>query len=241
MSAQTSVSEPTESSTMYELVNVSFGYHSTVPVLRDVSVRIRPGEKIAIVGANGVGKTTFLRLLAGQLTASSGSYRAFGTTVEPDSETQRSVFAKQVALVTSRFDTTLSEGQKKRVSLSAMLAFRPPVILLDEPMNALDGPGRRWLLDVLKELKTSDKTVILGTYDLALVQLVADRVLVLSEQHTLLADGPAQKVAWDTDLMVKAGLLHEHVHTHDGTTHRHFHAMLPQEGGTHHEDEHRNK
>jgi cobalt/nickel transport system ATP-binding protein len=143
-----------------------------------------------------------------------------------------------VALVTSRFDTTLSEGQKKRVSLSAMLAFRPPVILLDEPMNALDGPGRKWLLDVLKELKTSDKTVILGTYDLALVQLIADRVLVLNEEHTLLAEGPAQKLAWDTDLMIKAGLLHEHVHTHDGTTHRHVHPLLPQEGGTHHEDEH---
>jgi cobalt/nickel transport system ATP-binding protein len=108
-------------------------------------------------------------------------------------------------------------------------------------MNALDGPGRQWLLGVLKELKTSDKTMILGTYDLALVQLIADRVLVLDEQHTLLADGPAQQLAWDTDLMVKAGLLHEHVHTHDGTTHRHVHPLLPQEGGTHHEDEHGNE
>jgi cobalt/nickel transport system ATP-binding protein len=147
-------------------------------------------------------------------------------------------FSGRVALVTSRFDTTLSEGQKKRVSLGAMLAFSPPVILLDEPMNALDGPGRKWLLDVLKELKGSDKTVILGTYDLALVQLIAERVLVLNEQHALLADGPAQKLAWDTDLMVKAGLLHEHVHTHGGTTHRHVHPMLPQDGGIHHEDDH---
>jgi cobalt/nickel transport system ATP-binding protein len=142
-----------------------------------------------------------------------------------------------VALVTSRFDTTLSEGQKKRVSLGAMLAFQPPVILLDEPMNALDGPGRRWFLGVLKELKAGDKTVVIGTYDLALSQLVTDRMIVLSDQHTLLADGPTGKIAGDTDLLVKAGLLHEHTHTHDGTTHRHVHPSFPSsDGDTHHVD-----
>jgi cobalt/nickel transport system ATP-binding protein len=219
---------------VYELERLSFGYHTAVPVLRDLSFRIRPGEKVAIVGPNGAGKTTLLRLLAGQLSPTGGSYRAFGAAVEPDGSTRRSLFAHNVALVTSRFDTTLSEGQKKRVSLAALLAFRPPVILLDEPMNALDGPGRQWLLGVLKELKASDKPMILGTYDLALVQLTADRVLVVNDQHTLLADGPAQKLAWDTDLMVKAGLLHEHVHTHGGTTHRHLHPLF----SSHDRDDH---
>lgn len=234
----TSPSKPTVPACVYRLEHVSFGYHTNAPALRDLSCEIRSGEKVAIIGANGAGKTTLLRLLAGQLAPSSGVYRAFGDTVEPGASVPAGSFSGRVALVTSRFDTTLSEGQKKRVSLGAMLAFSPPVILLDEPMNALDGPGRKWLLDVLKELKTSDKTVILGTYDLALVQLVAERVLVLSDQHTLLADGPAQKLAWDTDLMVKAGLLHEHVHTHDGTTHRHVHPLLPQDGETHHEAKH---
>jgi cobalt/nickel transport system ATP-binding protein len=241
MSAQSVLQEAGATSCVYELDRLSFGYHATVPVLRDLSFRIRPGEKVAIVGPNGAGKTTLLRLLAGQLSPTGGSYRAFGAAVEDDPAMRRSLFAHNVALVTSRFDTTLSEGQKKRVSLAALLAFRPPVILLDEPMNALDGPGRQWLLNVLKELKNSDKTMILGTYDLALVQLIAERVLVLNEQHALLADGPAQKLAWDTDLMIKAGLLHEHVHTHGGTTHRHVHPLLPQEGGIHHEDDHRDE
>jgi cobalt/nickel transport system ATP-binding protein len=78
--------------------------------------------------------------------------------------------------------------------------------------------------------------VVIGTYDLALAQLVTDRMLVLSERHTILADGPTNEVAGNTDLLVKAGLLHEHTHTHDGTTHSHFHPLLPQDGGQHHED-----
>jgi cobalt/nickel transport system ATP-binding protein len=238
MTATLSPPQPTVPSIVYELDKVSFGYQATVPALSDLSLDIRAGEKVAVVGANGAGKTTLLRLLAGQLIPLSGSYRAFGTAVAPGSAVQShsNDFVGRVALVTSRFDTTLSEGQKKRVSLAALLAFRPPVILLDEPMNALDGPARRWLLGVLKELKSSDKTVIIGTYDLALSQLVTDRMLVLSEQHTILADGPTSQVSGDTDLMVKAGLLHEHVHTHGGTTHRHYHPLFPQEGGEHHNE-----
>ncbi len=230
--------QPIVPSCVYELEHISFGYRTTARALHDLSFAIRAGEKIAIVGANGAGKTTLLRLLAGQIVPSSGNYRAFGAVVEPNPAAQPhgSWFARRVALVTSRFDTTLSEGQKKRVSLSAMLAFRPPVVLLDEPMNALDGPGRRWLLGVLKELRASDKTVVIGTYDLALAQLVTDRMMVLSGRHALVADGPTSEVAGDTDLLVKAGLLHEHVHTHGGTTHRHIHPLFPQEGGQHHEE-----
>jgi cobalt/nickel transport system ATP-binding protein len=237
MTATLSPPQPTVPSIVYELDKVSFGYQATVPALSDLSLDIRAGEKVAVVGANGAGKSTLLRILAGQLLPLSGRYRAFGTVVAcgPPAQPQGNGFAGRVALVTSRFDTTLSEGQKKRVSLGAMLAFQPPVILLDEPMNALDGPGRRWLLGVLKELKAGDKTVIIGTYDLALSQLVTDRMIVLSDQHTLLADGRTSEIAGDTDLLVRAGLLHEHTHTHGGTTHRHFHPLLPQEGGQHHE------
>ena len=215
--------ERVEPSCVYELEHLSFGYHTTIPALRDLSFRIRAGEKAAIVGANGAGKTSLLKVLAGQLAPSSGSFRAFGSVVAPG--TSPAGLSGRVALVTSNFDTALSEGQKKRVSLSAMLAFLPPVILLDEPLNALDGPGRRWFLGAVKALRASDKTVIVGTYDLVLAELAADRVLVLGEDHALLADGPAPALLKDTDLLIRAGLVHEHVHPHGGTTHRHLHPL----------------
>ncbi|MEO6665861.1 MAG: ATP-binding cassette domain-containing protein [Nitrospiria bacterium] len=218
---------------VYELEHLSFGYAATGQALRDLSFRIRAGEKAAIVGANGAGKTSLLKVLAGQLAASSGGFRVFGSAVVPG--TSPAGLSGRVALVTSNFDTTLSEGQKKRVSLSAMLAFLPPVILLDEPLNALDGPGRRWFLGAVKALRATDKTVIVGTYDLVLAELAADRVLVLGEDHALLADGPAPTLLHDTDLLIRAGLLHEHVHTHSGTTHRHLHPLRSHgDDGEHH-------
>lgn len=220
----------TAGNAVFDLFEVSFGYRTTVPALRDLSFRIDPGEKVAVVGANGAGKTTLLKLLAGQVRPSSGMMRVFGAGVEEAAPW----WSRRVALVTSNFETTLSEGQKKRVSLSAMLAFLPPVILLDEPLNALDGPGRRWFLDAVKALRASDKTLVVGTYDLVLADLAADRVLVLGGDHALLADGPASLLIKDTDLLVRAGLLHEHVHTHGGMTHRHVHPLCPRDDDHHH-------
>lgn len=218
---------------VFDLSNVSFGYRSTIPALSGVSCRVLAGEKIAVVGANGAGKTTLLKLLAGQLAPSSGRLQT------PESGGVAPGLARHVALVNSNFHTTLSEGQKKRVSLAAMLALQPPVILLDEPLAGLDAIGRRWFIDIVNELKKSDKTVVVGTHDLVLAELAADRLLVLGEDHRLLGDGPSPSLLKDRDLLVRAGLLHEHVHTHSGTTHRHLHPLFPHEDHDHHQDDER--
>ena len=118
---------------------------------------------------------------------------------------------------------TLSGGEKKRVAIASVLAMDPQVLLLDEPTNALDPRSQVWLLDVLEEWKVAGKTVVIATHDLSIAAESADRMIVLSEQHVIVADGPPNIVLGQRDLLLEVNLIHEHSHRHGGDTHGHPH------------------
>ena len=118
---------------------------------------------------------------------------------------------------------TLSGGEKKRVAIASVLAIDPAVLLLDEPTNALDPRSQVWLLDVLEEWKAAGRTVVIATHDLSIAAESADRMVVLSEEHVVCADGPPGEVLAQRDLLLEVNLIHEHSHRHDGSTHGHPH------------------
>lgn len=118
---------------------------------------------------------------------------------------------------------TLSGGEKKRVAIASVLAMEPQVLLLDEPTNALDPRSQVWLLDVLEEWKAAGKTVVIATHDLSIAAESADRMIVLSEQHRVCADGPPDEVLAQRELLLEVNLIHEHSHRHEGGTHGHPH------------------
>ena len=118
---------------------------------------------------------------------------------------------------------TLSAGQKKRVALASLLAVSPSVLLLDEPTAGLDPRSQHVLLDLLDQLAAAGVTLITATHDLALVPHLADRALVLSEEHRLVADRGAQDVLSDTELLLSVNLIHAHAHKHAGLVHVHPH------------------
>ena len=103
-------------------------------------------------------------------------------------------------------------------------AMRPDVLLLDEPTNALDPRSQVWLLEVLSEWKAAGKTVVLTTHDLGSAAEFADRMVVLSEQHRVAADGPPDEVLAQRDLLLEVNLIHEHAHRHGSEAHQHAHA-----------------
>ena len=119
---------------------------------------------------------------------------------------------------------TLSGGEKKRVAIAAVIAMHPRVLLLDEPTNALDPRSQVWLLDVLDEWKHEGRTVVMATHDLSAAAEAADRIVVLSEEHAVVADGTPQEVLTQRDLLLSVNLIHEHTHRHASTAHRHAHA-----------------
>jgi cobalt/nickel transport system ATP-binding protein len=122
---------------------------------------------------------------------------------------------------------TLSGGEKKRVAIASVLTMQPQVLLLDEPISALDPRSQVWLLDVLEDWKLDGRTVVMATHDLTAAAEAADRMVVLSEDHTIVADGTPEEVLAQRELLLSVNLIHEHTHRHASTAHRHAHAHGP--------------
>lgn len=128
-----------------------------------------------------------------------------------------------IAHLAERAPFRLSGGEKRKVAIACVLSMNPEVLLMDEPVAGLDPRMQVWLLDTLRLLHEAGKTLLIATHNLHLLPEVADRAIILSEQHTLLADKPLQEVLDNTHLLIEAGLLHEHPHAHGDTVHSHLH------------------
>ncbi len=140
--------------------------------------------------------------------------------------------AMEIAHLADRAPFELSGGEKKRASIASVLSLRPEVVLLDEPTASLD-PRTKWLLvDLIGRLSASGRTLIVATHELDIVPIIADRVIVLGEDRRVIADGPPAAVLADTDLLVRANLIHEHLHGHGGVAHSHRHRAEDGHHGT---------
>lgn len=116
----------------------------------------------------------------------------------------------------------LSGGEKKKVAIGSVLTMNPDVILLDEPLNGLDPKTRAFVIELLIRLNSSGKTIILATHHLELVEHLESRVAVLSEEHKVLKTGNYREILTDTDLLIRANLIHENWHKHGYEIHKHI-------------------
>jgi len=126
----------------------------------------------------------------------------------------------QIEHLRHRPPQTLSGGEKKRVALGGLLTAGPQVLLLDEPTTALDPRSQQWLVELLGDLRTAGLTIIAATHDLTLAPEIADRAVILSEDHTVLATGAVSDLLGNIDLLLQANLIHPHA------THLHIHPHL---------------
>lgn len=196
---------------------VAVGYESGKPVLRNVTLRIDDDDRIALLGANGNGKSTLVKLIASRLKPFSGSVtRADKLSVAyfaqhqldemdedgtPYSHVRRLLPDAPEAKVRARVgaigfsgataDTrveSLSGGEKARLLLGLATFFGPNLIILDEPTNHLDIDSRAALAEAINEFSGA---VIMVSHDRYLIDACADRLWVV-------ADGTV--TAWDGDL-----------------------------------------
>ncbi|MCB2295934.1 energy-coupling factor ABC transporter ATP-binding protein [Clostridium algoriphilum] len=120
----------------------------------------------------------------------------------------------------------LSGGEKKKVAIASVLSINPEVLILDEPTNGLDPRTQRWLINLLVELNNAGKTLITCTHNLDIVEEIADRVIVFSEEHNIVAQGSPQDILSNKELLLSVNLIDEHYH-------RHVHVFDPSEHHDH--------
>jgi ATP-binding cassette subfamily F protein 3 len=193
---------------------VSAGYGDKT-VLKGLNVRIDGDDRIALLGTNGNGKSTFIKLLAGRLAAQSGTivksaklkvgYFAQHQTDELNvgltvfQQTARAIptaTEDKVRAHLGRFGfpqeraetkiSALSGGEKARLLFALMAKDAPNILLLDEPTNHLDIESREALI---RALNGYEGAVILVTHDSHLVELVADRLWIVGQGKVRPFDG----------------------------------------------------
>src|SRR5215213_5284994 len=129
-----------------QFADVHFGYPGT-EILTGATLLIRPGDRLALVGPNGTGKSTALRLLAGDLAADSGDVRILGQASVSYLRQSQEFTGSGLLLDAdvgfteadlSRPVETLSGGERGRLELAKVLVQKPDLLLLDEPTNHLD-------------------------------------------------------------------------------------------------------
>jgi ATP-binding cassette subfamily F protein 3 len=198
---------------------IAFGYVEQNPLIEDFSVTIGAGERVCMVGKNGQGKTTLLKLLAGKLTPRSGKIVYHPDTINgffeqtninslvdtrtveeemlyshPDIDRQR---ARNIcgAMMFSGDDalkkiSVLSGGEKSRVMLGKLLATPVNLLLLDEPTNHLDMESCDALLAAIDLF---EGTVIMVTHNEMFLHTLAEKLIVFQNDKIDVFDGSYQE------------------------------------------------
>ena len=204
-------------SPMITFDDVSVGYGDKV-VLRRITNRIDPDDRIALIGVNGNGKSTFAKLLAGDLKPMGGEMRKgkgleiayfaqhqmdklrpgetplehVASLMPYDSEAKRRSRVAQMGLSTSRMDTlvkNLSGGERARLLMGLITFGGPGMLILDEPTNHLDIDSRDALVQALNDYEGA---VLIISHDRHLVEATVDKLWIAE-------DGTIKEFAEDLD------------------------------------------
>ncbi|HZD40779.1 MAG TPA: ABC transporter ATP-binding protein [Terriglobales bacterium] len=257
-----------------QIENVTYSYYDHIPALDNVSLSMNEGDRFAVIGANGSGKTSLLQIMAGLRHPSSGKVFFRGQEVSEQSLKDQSfltAFREGVGYVFQDSDVQLfcptvldellfgplqlgieeneavdrafqimkmlnierlkdrpsymlSGGEKKRVAIASVLTMNPQILLLDEPTNGLDPRTQCFLTELILDLNEAGKTICISSHDLSFIDEFQPTVAVLSETHRVEKVGNAEEILRDEELLLRANLIHEHVHYHGKAAHTHRHS-----------------
>ncbi|MFB6111445.1 MAG: ATP-binding cassette domain-containing protein [Halobacteriaceae archaeon] len=185
-----------------------------VTALAGVSLEVPDGAVHALAGPNGSGKTTLLAALAGLVTPTSGTIRrppgavgvgfqepnvypslsvrenlaVFGAMVDAE-PSWRASLAERLRLrpVMDREVGALSDGYRKKLDLALATLRKPPLLLFDEPLADLDDLTSRRLVELVEELATSGRVIVVSTHDVDAFATPLDGLTVLYDGRVISA------------------------------------------------------
>ncbi|MBB4954365.1 ATP-binding cassette subfamily F protein 3 [Agrobacterium vitis] len=204
------------------------GYEPGKPILKNLNLRIDADDRIALLGSNGNGKSTFAKFISGRLPPESGDLRLApslkigffaqhqlddlvpaDTPVEhvrrlmpaaPEAKVRARV--AQMGLTTEKMNTAakdLSGGEKARLLMGLAAFHAPNLLILDEPTNHLDIDSRRALIEALNDY---DGAVILISHDRHLIEATVDRLWLVNNGTVTTFEGDMEEYR---DLIVSSG------------------------------------
>lgn len=236
---------------------VSYSYNSGYKVLRDINFEIRRGERIAIIGRNGAGKSTAAKLLCGIIRPDTGTITLEGTDTsklsvkeigekvgyvmqDPNTMIVKDIIKDEVGMalgfrnipqdeaerrVATALETcglyrmrnwpvdSVSYGQKKRVTVAAMMALEPDVFVLDEPTAGQDYHSYTEIMQFVNTLNREyGKTILFITHDMHLAIENTDRAIVFSDGELIASDRVFSVLA-DPDIISRASLKQTSLYT----------------------------
>ncbi len=202
--------------TILSIKNLSYSY-SKENVLEDINLEVKKGDFLSIIGPNGGGKSTLLKLILGLLKPQQGEiilnenrigYVPQNTNIninfpikvwevvslgyKPSSKVKEQVqkVLEQVSM-SGFYDKKISQlsgGQRQRVFIARALFNSPKLLILDEPTSSLDPKSSKNIYELLKELN-HDKTIIVVSHDLSVIAKYASKIAYINKT-VFLHDSP---------------------------------------------------
>ncbi len=207
--------------------------------LNDVSLTVKDGEILSIIGKTGSGKSTLLQHMNGLLSPDEGDilyngadilqkdfdkrslrfkvgivfqypeHQLFDETVIKDvafgprnmgyDDTKARILAMEALEKTGVEEEVyeescfnLSGGQKRRAAIAGVLAMNPDILVLDEPAAGLDPAGKRQILDLIKELRESGRTIVMVSHSMEDVAEISDRIAVMDKGRIIMEGAPSE-------------------------------------------------
>jgi ATP-binding cassette subfamily F protein 3 len=226
---------PFNAKTLLEASQVSFGYAPGSPLFRDFDLTIRAGDRIAVIGKNGKGKSTLLNVLSGDIAPATGGIKThpdmktgyFGQTniqrLDPKLTVEQSLEHANPALTRTQVRnicgtmmfggdlalkkiSVLSGGEKSRTLLGRILAHPSNLLLLDEPNNHLDMQSIDALIESLQEFPGA---ALFVTHNERMLRQLATRLVVFQRGRVDVFNSTynefLEKIGWEDEDDGRAG------------------------------------